>query len=70
MWAPKNTPPEIVERMRREVATALAAPAIKAAWEQNGSEVPSMMGPEFGKFVSAEVARWSKVVQDAGIKLE
>jgi tripartite-type tricarboxylate transporter receptor subunit TctC len=70
MWAPKNTPPEIVERMRKEVAAALAAPAIKAAWEQNGSELPAMMGPEFGKFVSAEVARWSKVVQDAGIKLE
>jgi len=70
MWAPKNTPAEIVERMRKEVAAALATPAIKAAWEQNGSEVPALMGPEFGTFVSAEVARWSKVVQDAGIKLE
>jgi tripartite-type tricarboxylate transporter receptor subunit TctC len=70
MWAPRNTPPEIVERMRREVHTALGMAAIKSAWEQNGSEVPSLIGEEFGKFLAAEVVRWSNVVQDAGIKLE
>jgi tripartite-type tricarboxylate transporter receptor subunit TctC len=70
MWAPKSTPPEIVERMRKEVQEALATPVIKEAWERNGSEVPVMMGPEFGKFLAAEVVRWAKVVQDAGIKLE
>lgn len=70
MWAPKSTPPEIVERMRKEVQGALATPVIKDAWERNGSEVPVLMGPEFGKFLTAEVARWAKVVQDAGIKLE
>ena len=70
MWAPKNTPSEIVERMRKEVQAALATPVIKEAWERNGSEVPVLMGPEFGKFLAAEVVRWAKVVQDAGIKLE
>jgi tripartite-type tricarboxylate transporter receptor subunit TctC len=70
LWAPKNTPPEIVERMKRELRTALEAPAIKEAWERQGSEIPTLMGAEFGGFVSGEIARWNKVVKDAGVKLE
>ena len=70
LWAPKNTPPEIVERMRKELATALAAPAIKEAWARNGSEIPSMSGNDFGKFVHAEIDRWGKVVSEAGVKRE
>ncbi|HEV2604193.1 MAG TPA: tripartite tricarboxylate transporter substrate binding protein [Microvirga sp.] len=70
LWAPKNTPPEIVERMKRELRTALEAPAIKEAWERQGSDIPTLMGAEFGGFVSAEIARWNKVVKEAGVKLE
>jgi tripartite-type tricarboxylate transporter receptor subunit TctC len=29
-----------------------------------------MTGAELGAFVTAEVARWAKVVQDAGVKVE
>jgi len=36
----------------------------------NGSPIPTLVGADFGKFVSAEVARWGKVVKDAGIKIE
>ncbi len=43
---------------------------IKDAWERNGSDVPEMTGDDFGAFVTAEVARWAKVVQDAGVKVE
>ena len=70
LWAPKGTPPDIVERMAKELQTALQVPAIKDAWERNGSDVPAMLGAEFGSFVSSEIARWEKVVKEAGIKLE
>ncbi len=70
LWAPKGTPPEIVERMTAEVRKAMEAPAIKEAWARQGSDVPNLTGAAFGRFVSAEVARWNKVVKDAGIKLE
>jgi tripartite-type tricarboxylate transporter receptor subunit TctC len=70
LFAPKNTPAPIIERMRREVRTALATPLIRDAWERNGSSIPTLEGEEFGRFVSAEVARWRKVVTEAGIKLE
>ena len=70
MWAPKNTPPEIVERMKKEIATALQSSIVKDAWARNGSEIPSLSGAEFGAFVKSEIARWGKVVKDADVKLE
>jgi tripartite-type tricarboxylate transporter receptor subunit TctC len=70
LWAPKGTPPEIVARMEKELRTALQVPAIKEAWERNGSDVPAVTGGEFGAVVHSEVARWAKVVQDAGVKME
>jgi hypothetical protein len=70
LWAPKGTPAEIVARMTQELQTALAAPSIKEAWEKNGSDVPAVTGAEFASFVSSEIARWGKVVKDAGVKLE
>ncbi|KAF0125031.1 MAG: hypothetical protein FD152_2864 [Xanthobacteraceae bacterium] len=70
IFAPKNTPAPIVERMRNEIRAALQVPMIKEAWARNGSEIPTLDGPEFGRFVSSEVQRWRKVVTDAGVKLE
>jgi tripartite-type tricarboxylate transporter receptor subunit TctC len=70
LWAPKNTPAVIVERITKELQTALQVGSIGETWERNGSEVPSLTGAEFGAFVSAEVARWGKVAQEASVKVE
>lgn len=70
LWAPRNTPAPIVERISKELQTALQATNIKQIWDSNGSEVPSMTGAESGAFVSSEVARWRRVAQEAGVKLE
>ncbi len=70
LWAPKNTPPEIVERMKKELRTALDSPTIKEAWERQGSDIPTLMGAEFGSYIHDEIARWSKVVKEAGVKLD
>ena len=70
IWAPKGTPPEIVERMKKEIATALQSALVKDAWARNGSDVSSLAGAEFAAFVKSEIARWGKVVKDADVKLE
>ncbi|WNV08755.1 tripartite tricarboxylate transporter substrate binding protein [Tardiphaga sp. 709] len=70
LFAPKGTPPDVVERMAKELKAALQVPAIKEAWERNGSDVPDVAGADFGKMVSAEVARWRKVVTEANVKLD
>lgn len=70
LWAIKGTPPAVVARMTAELRTALGTPAIKAAWEKNGSDVPDLTGPEFGAFVSSEITRWGDVARRAMVKVE
>ncbi len=70
IWAPRGTPPEIVEKMRSEVGKALDTTYIKETWERNGSDVPKIAGDAFGAFVTSEIGRWGKVVRDAGVKID
>ena len=70
LWAPKGTPPDIVEKMRSEVGKALDTPYIKDTWERSGSDVPKVAGTEFAAFVTSEIGRWGKVVREAGVKIE
>jgi tripartite-type tricarboxylate transporter receptor subunit TctC len=70
VWAIKGTPEPIVARMREEIEKALKSPTIAAAWKKNGSAIPAIYGADFGKFVTSEIARWGKVVNDASIRLD
>lgn len=70
LFAPKGTPPAVVDRMAVEVRKALDSDLLKDTWKKNGSPTPTLVKDEFGKFVSAEVARWADVIQKGNIKLE
>lgn len=70
LWAPRGTPPEIMERMTRELRTALATPTIQEAWRRNGSDVPEIYGQAFSTFLRAEIERWGRVVREGNIKLD
>jgi len=70
MGAPKKTPPEIIEKLNKEINAVLAEPAIKAKLIDLGGE-PLIGTPEaFGKMIVAETEKWEKVVKAAGIKVE
>ena len=47
MWAPVGTPPEIVARMNREVAKALAQPALRSRYADLGAEPVAMESADF-----------------------
>lgn len=70
VFAPKKTPPAVIERMTKELQKAMQTAAIKDAWERNGSDVPDVTGAAFGAMVAAETVRWQKVVTEAGVKLD
>ena len=70
MGAPKGTPKEVIDRLNKEVNEILAEPAIKQRIADLGG-VPIVATPdEFGKVIAAETAKWEKVVNFAGIKVE
>ncbi len=68
--APKNTPPEIVERLNREINAGLAYPQLKAKLDELGSMPLPGSPADFGKFIANETAKWAKVVKFANIKAE
>ncbi|MEJ8857535.1 tripartite tricarboxylate transporter substrate binding protein [Variovorax robiniae] len=68
--APKGTPKPIVDKLEAAMVAAFSDPAVRAKMEANGFVVLASKSPDFTKFVADEIARWSKVVQTAGIKLD
>jgi tripartite-type tricarboxylate transporter receptor subunit TctC len=70
MFAPKNTPPEIVKQLNAALANVVADPQIAARFAQDGG-LPSPMPVEsLGKFLRDDQARWRKMVEAAGLTAE
>lgn len=70
MVAPRNTPAEVVDRLNKEINTALADPKFKARLADFGG-IPLAGSPtEFGNFITDEAEKWAKVVKYAGMKPE
>jgi tripartite-type tricarboxylate transporter receptor subunit TctC len=70
LWAVKGTPQPIIARMYAETAKVLQMPDIKDIWASQGADAGGMPPAEFGAFVKSEIAKWAKVVKDAGIKVD
>lgn len=68
--APTGTPKEIVDRVSTEAKKALADPDLKKKLEDQGIVAMGSSPDEFRVFVTEEIARWKKVITDAGVKLE
>jgi tripartite-type tricarboxylate transporter receptor subunit TctC len=68
--APRSTPPDIVEKLNKEINVALADPKIKARLADFGGTVIAGSPADFGKLIADETEKWSKVVKFAGIKPE
>jgi tripartite-type tricarboxylate transporter receptor subunit TctC len=66
--APAGTPREIVNRLHAELKTVMATPDVQAQLAKLGMiPVVSPTPEELGSFISSEVTRWGKIVQQAGI---
>ena len=68
--APKGTPPDIVDRLNREVNSVLADPALLERLASLGSEPFTGSPADFGKFLAEETEKWAKVVKFANLKVE
>jgi tripartite-type tricarboxylate transporter receptor subunit TctC len=68
LFAPTRTPPEILGRLRQE--TRIAAASLKEQFEKSGGELMQIPPAETDKFVKSEFDLWTKVIRDAGIRLD
>jgi tripartite-type tricarboxylate transporter receptor subunit TctC len=68
MFAPGKTPPEIVERLSREVANAMKRPDVRDGLERAAFEVQSSTPAELGAFLKDQLTVWGTVAREAGLR--
>lgn len=70
MFAPAGTPRETVSRLAAETGKILRAPELKERFFVQGAEPVGNTPEEFAAFVSAEIAKWKKVVEASGMQAD
>jgi tripartite-type tricarboxylate transporter receptor subunit TctC len=68
--APRNTPPDVVTTLNREVNAGLADPKIKAKLADLGGTIIPGSPVDFGRLIASEIEKWAKVIKFANIKPE
>ena len=67
---PARMPPEIVQRLNTEIAAILAQPDTREKLASQGVDARSTTPDEFARILTADVARWAKVVQKLGLQAD
>ena len=68
IFAPAKTPPETIAKLRREIRAAL--PELKDRFEKSGGEVWDLADDKLDGFIASEYDNWTKLIREAGIKLD
>jgi tripartite-type tricarboxylate transporter receptor subunit TctC len=68
--APKNTPPEMIEKLNKEINAGLADPKLRARFAELGAAGIPGSPADLGKLIAEETEKWAKVVMFAGIKAD
>jgi|SRR5690606_7218128 len=70
VFAPKNTPPEIVDKLNQTINEYTRGPAMKKMAEDVGLELVNVTPAEFKEFQKGEIAKWQQLVELTGVKLD
>ena len=68
--APKGTPADVVQSIHKAAQEVIRQPAVVVSLDKQGLEPRPGSTKEFADFIRADMAKWSKVVMSAGIKLD
>jgi tripartite-type tricarboxylate transporter receptor subunit TctC len=67
---PRGTPPDVIAKLRDGYVKAVNDPEVRAKLVEAGIEPLVSTPQEMATYVSAETAKWSKVIKDANVKLD
>jgi tripartite-type tricarboxylate transporter receptor subunit TctC len=70
LFAPKDTPPAVIEKLSTAIRAALEKKEVIAKLGDLGSEARGNTPQEFTKFLADETAKWNDVMQKANIKVQ
>jgi tripartite-type tricarboxylate transporter receptor subunit TctC len=66
--APKGTPPEVIDKLNKEISAGLADPKVKARLADLGGTVFVLSPADLGKFIAEDTEKWAKVLREPNIK--
>jgi tripartite-type tricarboxylate transporter receptor subunit TctC len=69
LLAPPNTPPEIVRKINEVIVSAMNTQEFRDHLATLGAEPKPQTPEEFGRYINADVAKWSKLVKDNDVQL-
>jgi tripartite-type tricarboxylate transporter receptor subunit TctC len=73
LWAPKDTPKEIIAKLNNAAVQALSEPTVRQRFAELGLDIPprDRLTPEaLAAYQKAEIEKWWPVIKDANIKTE
>jgi tripartite-type tricarboxylate transporter receptor subunit TctC len=70
IFAPKGTPPDMVQMLNREINQLLLSDEVKKAFLSQGMDPRGSTPQEFAQLVQRDAERWARVVKEQGIKAE
>lgn len=70
LMAPAATPKAVLDQLSGAVNKIINAADVKENWGKQGASPMGMTPDEFGKFLREDVAKWSKLVKDTGMKVD
>ena len=70
LFAPKGTPPAVVEKLSAAIRVALEKKTVADKLGELGSDARGSTPEEFTKFLEQEAAKWTDVMQKANIKVQ
>ncbi len=68
--APAGTPKAIINRLNAEINAALKLPDVRTKLEAVGIEIQGGTPKEYAALIKSDLAKWGKVIQEAGIQPE
>ncbi|MEJ5029612.1 Bug family tripartite tricarboxylate transporter substrate binding protein [Comamonas sp. MYb69] len=70
LWAPKNTPPEIVGKLAQAAQQALRKPEVAAQYQRMGAEPVGSSPQEFLAYMRSEEKKWAEIVKRSGARAD
>ena len=68
LFAPAATPAPILERLRAELAKVIAVPAVAEVFAKTGGRVLKLTPAEADAMIRRDIERWTRLIEEAGLK--
>ena len=68
--APTGTPQLVIDRLNTDIAKAMQSPEVRERLASLGADLRTSSPAEYDAMLKAEIAKWGKLVKEAGIRVE